>query len=44
MRKKIAIVCGGDSGEYEISISSGKVVYKSLDQQKYQPYLIIIKG
>jgi len=42
--KNIAIVCGGDSGEYEISIASGKVAAKNLDRSKYVPYLIEMKG
>jgi len=42
--KKIAIICGGDSGEYEISIKSARVVNKHLDKNKYLGYLIEIKG
>ena len=41
--KNIAIVCGGNSGEYAISIQSGKVVEKHLDQNKYKGYLIVIR-
>ncbi|MCF8235026.1 MAG: D-alanine--D-alanine ligase [Bacteroidales bacterium] len=44
MKKKIAIVAGGDSGEYEVSMNSGNVVYNSLNRDLYEPYLIIIKG
>lgn len=40
--KKIAIVCGGYSGEYEISISSAKVVKKHLDSSKYESYIIVV--
>lgn len=40
--KKIAIVCGGYSGEYEISISSAKVVKKHLDASKYEAYVIVV--
>jgi D-alanine-D-alanine ligase len=43
-RKNVAIVCGGDSGEYEISVQSGNVVLKTLDEKKFQPFLILIKG
>lgn len=42
--KNIAIVCGGNSGEYEVSIGSGQAVKKFLDQEKYKSYLIEIKG
>ena len=44
MKKNIAIVSGGDSGEYEISIQSGKVVEKYLSKEKYNTYPVIIKG
>lgn len=41
--KKIAIICGGYSGEYEISIKSAKVVKKHLNSELYDPYLIVIR-
>lgn len=44
MKKNIAIVSGGDSGEYEISVQSGKVVEKYLDPEKFDIYPITIKG
>ncbi len=44
MKKNIAIVSGGDSGEYEISIQSGKIVEKYLSKEKYNTYPVIIKG
>ena len=43
MKKNIAIVAGGYSGEYEISIKSGSVVEKKLDAELYNPYIIVIK-
>ena len=43
MRKNIAIVCGGYSGEYEISIGSAQMVKQHLDESKYSGYLIIIR-
>ncbi len=42
--KNIAIVCGGNSGEYDISIKSAAVAAQHLDKNKYTGYLIIIKG
>ncbi len=42
--KSIAIVCGGDSGEYEISVKSGNVVLQYLYPEKYKGYLIFICG
>jgi D-alanine-D-alanine ligase len=40
----IAIIAGGDSGEYEISIKSAGVVKKNLDSPKLECFLIVIKG
>ncbi|UII80537.1 D-alanine--D-alanine ligase [Flagellimonas sp. CMM7] len=42
MKKNIAIIMGGYSSEYEISIKSGNVVYQYLDKTAYNPYRIII--
>jgi len=44
MRLNIAVVSGGDSGEFDISIQSGLVVKKYLDPNKYKVYPIVIKG
>jgi D-alanine-D-alanine ligase len=41
--KTIAIVAGGDSSEFEISLKSGIEVCKALSS-KYMTYLIMIKG
>lgn len=41
--KKIAIICGGFSGEYEISVQTAKMVQANLDAQKYQSYLVYIE-
>lgn len=42
MKKNIAIVCGGDSGEYEISIKSAAVVKKHLSAEKWNTWTVII--
>lgn len=42
MKKKIAIVAGGYSGEYEISIKSADVVKSNIDSVKYDAYLVYI--
>ena len=44
MKKKVAIVAGGDSGEYSISMKSAAFVSETLDAKKYDPYLIQVKG
>jgi D-alanine-D-alanine ligase len=40
--KNVAIIMGGYSSEYQISLSSGNVVYSYLDKSKYNPYRIHI--
>ncbi|MEI7490495.1 MAG: D-alanine--D-alanine ligase [Bacteroidota bacterium] len=40
----IAIVAGGNSGEYEISMKSGKQVELHMDLKKFRPFLIEIRG
>ncbi len=42
MKKNIAIIMGGYSSEYKISLTSGNVVYETLDRAKYNPYRIHI--
>ncbi len=42
MKKNIAIIMGGYSSEYKISLKSGNVVYDTLDSSKYNPYRIHI--
>jgi D-alanine-D-alanine ligase len=41
--KTVAVICGGNSGEYDISIQSGKVVAESLPHEKFKGYLVIVK-
>ncbi len=41
--KNIAIVCGGFSGEYQISIQSANMVKTHLDSSKYNSYIIVIE-
>jgi D-alanine-D-alanine ligase len=40
--KKVAIIMGGYSSEYQISLKSGNVVYQFLDPTKFQGYRIHI--
>ncbi|MEM7380610.1 MAG: D-alanine--D-alanine ligase [Bacteroidota bacterium] len=42
MKKNIAIIMGGYSSEYAISLKSGNVVYQYLDKEKFQSYRIHI--
>jgi len=42
MKKNIAIIMGGYSSEYKISLKSGNVVFNTLDKDKYNAYRIHI--
>lgn len=42
--KKIAIVCGGDSSEYGVSMKSGAGLYSFFDKEKYDVKIVEIKG
>lgn len=45
MSKNIAIIMGGYSSEYQISLKSGAVVYETLNRKLYTPFAIhIFKG
>ncbi len=43
MKKNIAVVAGGNSSEYVISINSAAQIAKVLDKEKYDVYTVIIK-
>jgi len=43
-KKNIAIVAGGDSSEYVVSVRSGANVLKAIDQELFAPQLVRIKG
>ncbi|SKA41908.1 D-alanine-D-alanine ligase [Chitinophaga eiseniae] len=42
MKKNIALVAGGYSGEYVISVQSAETIQKNLDSSKYEVYKIIV--
>ena len=42
--KNIAIIAGGNSSEYEVSMKSGKNIYDEVDETRYNKYLVILKG
>ncbi len=44
MKKNIAIVGGGNSSEYEVSVKSTQMMMNWIDAQKYNPYRVIIRG
>jgi D-alanine-D-alanine ligase len=43
-RKNIAIVAGGDSSEYVVSVRSGANVFKAIDRKLFNPFLVRIRG
>jgi D-alanine-D-alanine ligase len=44
IKKNIAVISGGDSKEYAISIKSGHEVSQAIDPKKYNVYPIVIRG
>ena len=44
MKKNIAIITGGNSGEYEISLKSAQNIVNSLDKNLYHAFLIHLRG
>lgn len=44
MKRNIVIVAGGNSSEYEVSIKSGNYVFGEIDGDRYNKYLMILRG
>ncbi len=42
MKKNIAVLAGGFSGEYEISIKSARMLMQNINKDKYNSYLVCI--
>ncbi len=43
-KPNIAVVSGGDSSEYVVSVKSGKNVFNAVDNSKFTPWLVQMKG
>ncbi len=43
-KPNIAVISGGDSSEFVVSVKSGSNVYKAIDTNKFNPWLIQMKG
>jgi len=43
-KRNIAIVCGGNSSEYEVSMRSAQGLYSFFDKQRYNVYIVEVKG
>lgn len=44
LKRTIAIVCGGDSSEYEVSLRSAQGLYSFFDKERYDVYIVPCKG
>ncbi len=43
MKKNIAVIAGGDSSEYYISLQSAETIAKGIDKEKFNVYTVLIK-
>lgn len=43
-KRNIAIVCGGDSSEHDVSLRSAQGLYSFFDKAKYNVYIVDVKG
>ncbi|MGM9703657.1 MAG: D-alanine--D-alanine ligase [Prevotella sp.] len=43
-KRKIAIVCGGDSSEHDVSLRSAQGLYSFFDKDRYDVYIVDMKG
>jgi len=44
MKRKIAIVCGGDSSEFEVSLHSADGLESFFDKERYDVYRVVMRG
>lgn len=44
MKRTIAIVCGGDSSEHDVSMRSAEGLYSFFDKERYDIFIVEIKG
>ena len=43
-KRTIAIVCGGDSSEHDVSLRSAQGIYSFFDKERYNVYVVQMKG
>ena len=43
-KRNIAIVCGGDSSEHDVSLRSAQGLYSFFDKERYNIFVVDIKG
>ena len=44
MKRTIAIVCGGDTSEFQVSLRSAQGIYSFIDKEKYTLYIVEMRG
>jgi len=44
MKEKIAIICGGDTSEFEVSLRSAQGLYDAMDKTLFEPHIVIFRG
>lgn len=44
IKRNIAIVCGGDSSEHDVSLRSAQGLYSFFDKEQYHVYIVDVKG
>ncbi len=44
MKRDIAIVCGGDSSEHDVSLRSAQGLFSFFDKERYNVYIVDVKG
>ncbi len=44
MKRKIAIIAGGDSSEHEVSLRSAAGIYSFMDKERYDITIVVLKG
>lgn len=44
LKRNIAIVCGGDSSEHDVSMRSAQGIYSFFDKERYNVYVVDVKG
>jgi D-alanine-D-alanine ligase len=44
LKRNIAIVCGGDSSEHDVSLRSAQGLYSFFNKERYNLYIVDVKG
>lgn len=44
LKRAIAIVCGGDSSEHDVSLRSAQGLFSFFDKERYNVYIVDVKG